>query len=76
MEMFRGPRPLPLRTKILPNAIAAFGNPGLILLAAFCTLVIAGAAESREANPQANVTKQTIGLRSFSTIEVYTIRGG
>jgi hypothetical protein len=74
MEMFGGPRPLPLITKILPNAIAAFGRGRGTLLAAFCTLVIAGAAEIREANPQTNVTEQTIGPRSFSIIGVYTIR--
>src|SRR4051794_19557782 len=69
MEMFGGPSPLPLRTKILPNAIAALGRP-TILLAAFCTLVIAGAAEIRDANPQAKVTKQTIGSRGFDIVLV------
>ena len=44
--MLAGPKPLPLITKIAPCAIPELGSPGTILLAAFCTLVMAGAAET------------------------------
>src|SRR5437879_4078569 len=48
VKRFAGPRPLPLTTKMLPGAIDPLGNAEGVLLAAFATLVMAGAAESRD----------------------------
>ena len=44
MEMSAGPKPLPLRIKIAPCASSALNA---ILLAAFATLVMVGAAEGQ-----------------------------
>src|SRR5712692_9307657 len=46
VEMFAGPRPVPLTTKMLPGAIDPLGNAEGVLLAAFATLAMTGAAES------------------------------
>src|SRR5579863_1515945 len=65
MEIFAGPRPVPLMIKMLPCAMGAAKN---LLLAAFPMLVMVGAAESNGVTPAHRESKQADTLNDRITL--------
>jgi hypothetical protein len=61
VDRLAGPSPLPFTTNTEPCAMGALGNPCVMLLAAFCTLVMVGAAE-RCAIARAAITRDDSSL--------------